>query len=345
MLQDQLHRDPDRASSGPVGDSAASGPDGLDFLPDLLAALTADGLSDREIVDQLAVLERLTSSAAAAKAALTSELHRQRRISDAEAGAPTRRCGRGVAHEVALARRESPHLARQHVALARALTTEMPAALAALRRGDLNEDQAMILVRETADLSPEQRQRADATLGHRYGTLGTRELTLAARRIAVELDPVGAEERARRACERGGVTMRGIGDGMARITGQVPAEEAITAMQSMREFADARRAMGDERTRDQIVADTFTDRLNRSLLEPAGATSPGADHEDGAAPARGVEVQLVMSAEMLLGADRTTPAHLRGHGPLPMGIAADLLADPDLRVMIDGSSPTRTTTR
>src|SRR5690606_28284993 len=71
-----------------------------------------------------------------------------------------------------------------------------------------------------------------------------------------------------------------------------------------------------------------------SLLEPAGATSPGADHEDGAAPARRVEVQLVMSAEMLLGADRTTPAHLRGHGPLPMGIAADLLADPDLRVMI-----------
>lgn len=337
MLEDHLHIDTGRRSGGPVPEDGLADPDGMDFLPDLLAALRADGLSDRELVDQLRTLEKISSATAAAKIVLTAELHQQRCSTDAQAGIDTRHRGRGVAHEVALARKESPHLARQHLAVAKVLPHQMPSALEALRRGDLNEAQVMILVRECADLTDADRACADATLATRYGALGTKELTLAAQRIVFTLDPTHAEERARRARSRRAVTCRSIGDGMARITGQITAQDAITTMQSLREYADARRAMGDDRSRDQLVADAFVDRLNRSFLETTNATAASngtGDDEESPRPTRGVEIQLVMNAEMLLGADTSTPAHLPGYGPIPMGIGADLLADEDLQVLI-----------
>ena len=47
--------------------------------------------------------------------------------------------GRGVAAQVALARRESPHRGQQHLGLARVLTREMPHTLAAFREGRVSE--------------------------------------------------------------------------------------------------------------------------------------------------------------------------------------------------------------
>ena len=82
--------------------------------------------------------------------------------------------------------------------------------------------------------------------------------------------------------------------------------------------ADLRRATGDPCGRDQVIADEFVDRLHRPVMSSA----------------RPVEIQLVMNAEMLLGRDRTTPGHLVGYGPIPSGIIADLLADPEAEVLV-----------
>ena len=120
----------------------------------------ADVMSDVELVDELIALERSTSAAAAAKARLTAELHARRRAGDAAAGVPTERCGRAVAHEVALARRESPYSGREHVGLALALVHDLPETLAALERGDINEQRALIVARETADLPREDRSQS-----------------------------------------------------------------------------------------------------------------------------------------------------------------------------------------
>jgi hypothetical protein len=72
------------------------------------------------------------------------------------------------------------------------------------------------------------------------------------------------------------------------------------------------------RTRDQVIADKFADRLDR----PAEV---GRRH---------VAVQLVMNAAMLLGTDSTTPPHLVGYGPVSPAVAADLLASAEGEVLV-----------
>jgi hypothetical protein len=299
-------------------DGAEPQPGQDDFWLEIVGAIDGEGLSDERLVDELAAMERLTSGAAAAKARLTAELHTRRTARDTAAGVPTARRARGVAHEVALARRESPHAGREHLSMGVALVGEMPETLAALARGDINEYGAQLMVRETADLSREDRMTVDATLGPQLTGLGNREIVGLVRRMAYELDTAGAEARARAAKARRRVTCRALGHGMSRISGDLPALEAIAAMESLRAQADVLRAMGDERSRDQVMADEFADRLDRPAFSER----------------RRAEIQLVMNAEMLLGVDRETPAHLVGYGPLPSGIVADFLADPDAEVLI-----------
>ena len=72
----------------------------------------------------------------------------------------------GVAAQVALARRESPHAGSRLVKLAYALTHEMPFLLQLLERGLLSERRAALVVGECAALSMEQRSRVDAELAH-----------------------------------------------------------------------------------------------------------------------------------------------------------------------------------
>ena len=105
---------------------------------------------------------------------------------------------------------------------------------------------------------------------------------------------------------------------MARVSADLSAADAVVAMRSLHDHADLRRAIGDPRTRDQVIADEFADRLDR----PAEVGH------------RHVAVQLVMNAEMLLGGDTTTPPHLVGYGPVSPEAAADLLASAEGEVLI-----------
>ncbi len=91
------------------------------------------------LVERIAELERLKSAAAAGQARAAAELDRARRAVDAEAGVPAAKRGRGVASEVALARRDSPSRGGRHLGFAKALVHEMPHTLAALEAGVLSE--------------------------------------------------------------------------------------------------------------------------------------------------------------------------------------------------------------
>ena len=81
------------------------------------------GLDDADRVEQIGLLEQLKAAAAAAQAVLTVELVASQRAEQQAAGVPASRLGHGVAAQVGLARRESPHRGSQHVGLAQALTT------------------------------------------------------------------------------------------------------------------------------------------------------------------------------------------------------------------------------
>ncbi len=114
-------------------------------------------VDDAGLVDLLTGLEDLKAVAAAAQARAAHRLRALRVAERAASGVPAARRDRGVAAEVALARRESPHAGGRHLGLARALVEEMPHTLAALTSGRLSEWRATILVRETAHLSVEHR--------------------------------------------------------------------------------------------------------------------------------------------------------------------------------------------
>ena len=77
------------------------------------------------MIEEVRALEELACAARARQARLVAAFDAAEHASQAAAGVPAARQDQGVAHQVALARRESPHRGRQHVLLARILP-ELP---------------------------------------------------------------------------------------------------------------------------------------------------------------------------------------------------------------------------
>lgn len=267
---------------------------------------------DRERVDLLTVLEAIKSGAAAAQARVTVELDAARRAEEAGRGVPAKEQGRGVASEVALARKDSPVKGARHLGLAKALVREMPHTLRALATGEISEWRATVMVRETATLSAEHRGRVDERLAGRLGGLGDRGVEREAKKLAYQLDPHSAVRRARRATSERRVTIRPAPDTMSYVTGLLPVAQGVAVCAALTRHADALRASGDSRTRGQIMADTLVERVTGQ--EQASEVP--------------VEVHLVMTDRSLL-AGAQTPAHLLGHGPIPAEIG---------RLLVLGSS-------
>ncbi len=136
-----------------------------------------EAVTDAEGVEQLRALEELEAAAAAAQARITAAfVASQRQVQDAR-GVRGRDVGKGIAAQVALARRESPHRGSRFVGEALALVHQMPHTLRALSAGVLSEHRAHLLVKETACLSREDRARVDEQVcadPDRVATLGNR---------------------------------------------------------------------------------------------------------------------------------------------------------------------------
>ena len=263
-------------------------------------------------IDQIAVLERLKGAAAAAQARVSVDFDASQREAQAAAGVPARKRGAGVGAQIALARRDSPARGGRHLGLAKALVHEMPHALEVLSRGETTEWRTTILARETATLSAEHRSAVDARLAHRLPTMGDREVELAARALAYELDPESPLRRIRGAESDRRVSIRPVPDAMARVTGFVPVAQGVAVWAALQAAAGEANASGDERSRDQVMADTFVERLTGQVR--AGDV--------------GIEVGLVMTdATLLTGA--STPARLHTPGlpgaVVPAAFARDLL--------------------
>src|ERR1700712_1289792 len=88
-----------------------------------------------------------TIDSAADESALVERIAELERVKSAAAGIPAARRGRGVASEIALARRDSPARGGRHLGFAKALVYEMPHTLAALEGGGLSEWRARPCVR------------------------------------------------------------------------------------------------------------------------------------------------------------------------------------------------------
>ena len=95
-------------------------------------------------IDLLDAIETLKSVGCAAQAVITDGVATSIRADRKAAGLPRVEWDRGVASQIALARRESPNRGGRHLGFALALVHEMPHTLALLRSGRLNEWRAVV---------------------------------------------------------------------------------------------------------------------------------------------------------------------------------------------------------
>ena len=110
-----------------------------------LRGVSADGDAGLGI-DLLDAIEALKSVGCAVQAVITDGVATSIREDRRARGLPRAEWDRGIASQIALARRESPNRGGRHLGFAQALVHEMPHTLAMLRTGRLNEWRATLLV-------------------------------------------------------------------------------------------------------------------------------------------------------------------------------------------------------
>ena len=200
-------------------------------------------LDDAQQIDLINALEQLTCGTQAAQAVVTADYDAER----AERGVPAAQQSRGIAHEIALARRESPHRGQQHLSLARILGPELPHTFAAFREGRITEFKATILASETACLSVNDRRKVDRDLAgnpEHIQAMGDQEL----RNEARKLDPESFVKRRRRAESDRRVTLRPAPDVMSQLSALLPVKDGVAVIATLTREADRLRSAGDPRS-------------------------------------------------------------------------------------------------
>ncbi|MDQ0865929.1 HNH endonuclease [Arthrobacter globiformis] len=309
--------------------NAATGTDGRGprtprpALPDRVAAATALLRADLSadsagLIDQTHAYENIKNMLAGQQARLAvtfearhSQEHAHRVTLTAEDLGKDRSNDRGpgAAEQIALARGESPNRGARLFSTAKALV-QMPRTLAALDTGQLNEERAMHIVKETACLSPADRSAVDEELAADTGTFtgaGTRTVIAAARAAATRRGPSSVAQRASHAASERTVSLRPAPDTMTYLTALLPVQQGVAVWAALSRQADALHGAGDPRSRDQIKADT--------LVECTTGTHAGIT---------GIEINLVMTDRTLLQGD-TEPARIPGYGTVPGAWARNLL--------------------
>ena len=262
------------------------------------------------LIARIAELEAVKAAAAAGPARAAAAMDALRRTNEADAGVPAAQRGRGVASEIALARRDSPARGGRHLGFAKALVHEMPHTLAALEAGRLSEWRATLIVRESACLDVNDRRALDAEMcaaGSKLEGMGDARIAAAAKAIAYRLDAQAVVDCAAKAESERTVTIRPAPDTMTWVTALLPVAKGVAIYAALRRAADT---TFDDRTRGQVMADTLVERVTG---RPAEVAQP-------------VGVNLVISDETLLGHDDTA-AVVDGYGPIPAAVARHLVRD------------------
>ena len=196
--------------------------------------------------------------------------------------------------------------------MSKALIKEMPHSLAALDTGQLNEERAMYVVKETACLSVDDRSAVDEELAADTGTFagaGTRAVIATVRAAATRRDSRSVTQRASHAASERSVSLRPAPDCMTYLTALLPAHQGVAVYAALTRHADALHAAGDPRSLGQIKADTLVEWTTGT---PGGIT--------------GIELNVVMTDRALLQAD-SEPARLAGYGIVPAAWARNLISD------------------
>lgn len=335
--------DEHRTDSCPAMVDTAGWPEPLHRLWEWLRKGVEDLYDPAALVGLAAALERICRSISAAQVRLARRLREVRlaeredlaaqAVRDGTTIPPSRRSiDRGVGGELALSRRQAPRVGSAFLKLAGELENNLPRTLAALTDGWITEAMARIVATETQTLCGEDRQLLDLELGDHYTRhLSEIDLRALVRSLVYQLDGEAALERRRLARRERRVTCRPLPDGMARLSAEVPTEDAVTVMATLHREADAARAdPHDARSRGQVMADELVERVSGSRA--AEHDPRHAEQTAGPSARPPVELRLVVPLDTAFeGAD--TPALLNGE-PLPAYAARDLITDPASRITL-----------
>jgi hypothetical protein len=291
----------------------------VDDVRGAVAALSqvADGPDDADWIDLIRALEELKCAAEGAQALLAKAFDRSQRRAEARAGVPEERQGRGVAAQLALARRESPHRGRQHLGLALVLD-ELPHTRDALVAGRITEWRATLVARETACLSRADRAAVDKRVAGDHEvleTLSDGEIIGWAREAAYELDPVSFVERRQRAEGERHVSARPAPDVMSQVSALLPVKDGVAVWAVLSREADRARSAGDDRTRGQIMADTLVARV----------LDPGASVDEEVSSPAPLMINVVVPDSVLLGDDHGF-GWVEHYGPVPGDLLREWIA-------------------
>ena len=303
--------------SGSFGGDAVTG-----WLSEVLAALGGlaagtVGVPDAVRIDRISVLERVKAAAAAAQCAEIVGFARSQVAAQQDEGVDYRRLGRGVGEQVGLATGTSGWSGARKLTMARDLVQELPQVFGLLAEGRVSEHAARLVVTETSHLDADTRRQVDGQLlAERVADLGPSQAGALARKLAQAADPHGAVRRARHARTDRHVSLRPAPDTMTWFSALLPVEDGVRCFAALSRHADTLRARGDGRGRGQIMADTAVARLTGQEVTDE----------------RPVELNLTVPLEHLLNPDDHTPADLPGYGPIPAGLADDILAGAKDRV-------------
>ena len=201
----------------------------------LREALTANAtgspaIDDADRIERVRLFEEIKAAAAAAQAAEAVAFDVSQRAGQASRGGAAPRQGRGVASQLALARRVSPHQGQRWLGNARLLSAELPGTFTALAAGTTSERRAFLVARETVFLSKEDRLEVDAVLAPHLEGWGDRRVEAEARKAAYRADPAGLVERRRRAEADRHVSARPAPETMMRLTALLPVAHGVACL-------------------------------------------------------------------------------------------------------------------
>ncbi len=272
----------------------------------------ADSVS--ELIDGIVDLDRAIGAMTAVRLRLLDQVRRHAELADEVFATADRELSRRAFRaELAAALRMPEATTDRLLSEAMILVDELPATLKAMADGRLTPRHARLLVDETRGIEPSDRAELESTAIVMADALSLRAFERRLRMLRERRAPEAAAERGRRAHERRDVTFDPAHDGMAYLTAQLSAVDAVAIRERLEEAARSARRDGDLRTIGQLRADVFRDALLLSCT-----SAPGDDPLAGIVPS----VVVTVPAATIVGGN--APGTLEGYGPIDAATARRL---------------------
>lgn len=286
----------------------------VDFIDDVGLAMTLlpQNVGEQVRVARISALERAKSAICAAQAKEAYGLEQDIIARHEDEGIYKENPNRGAGAEVALARKAAQRLGSGFISYSKSMIEHMPYTYNALERGELNEDRAMLLVRETNQLDPGVREIIDREIAGERGALegvGDKQLLARAKKEVLAFDNSKDMNNHADAMNKRRISVTPTPDGMMRVSGLLPVVQGVAFQEALIKEAARLRSTNDERTDAQVMADTVVERVTGQEL----ASRPP------------LMIHVVMTDRSLLAGDGE-PAFIKGYGTVSAEYSRWLIA-------------------